>query len=179
MHRPALRAPNKKIALRSIAPLLLSIGCALAGCTSSPIGDPCVPESIPETGFDPREIYLETSSVQCRTRVCMVYQLDGNPNEICRGDGTDGPNCVQAEDLEDQVFCTCRCSIPAGVQANTPLCSCADGFTCVDDIVTAGTGAEGRQGVAGGYCVPCITGADDDRGLDPALFTMCPTESGS
>lgn len=143
-----------------------------AGCTGSPIGDPCVPESIPEGGFDPRETYLETSSVQCRTRVCMVYQLDGNPEHVDE-DGTCPPgadDCVSRGAVESQVFCSCRCQVPEGAQANTPLCSCGDGFTCVEDVVTTG-----GPGVQGGYCVPCIR-PDEDRLLDTAVFQACPTE---
>jgi hypothetical protein len=149
--------------------ILLTLS-AIGGCAPSPIGDPCVPESIPSAGFDPREIYLETSSVQCRTRVCMVYQLDGNPEDICDGvDDTDA--CVSAQALENQVFCTCRCSIPAGVEANTPLCNCADGYVCQDNVVSAGEGS--RAGVAGGYCVPCIREDEDRPGLGPP-FEACP-----
>ncbi|HJL19192.1 MAG TPA: hypothetical protein RMH99_26240 [Sandaracinaceae bacterium LLY-WYZ-13_1] len=146
-----------------VAPLILAgllgvLGLVGTGCTGSPIGDPCVPESIPSGGFDPREVYLETSSVQCRTRVCMVYQVNGDPREI---------DPVVAE---QQVFCSCRCSVPEGGQANTPLCDCGDGFTCIDDVVTTG-----GTGVVGGYCVPCIK-ANDDRGLNPMVYDECPTD---
>lgn len=153
-----------------VIPLMLA-----AGCSPSPIGDPCVPESIPATGFDDREVYLETSSVQCRTRVCMVYQVEGNPEDIC-DEGNDTEQCVDGTVADNQVFCTCRCSVPEGAQANTPLCNCADGYVCLDNVVTAGSGmGEGsREGVAGGYCVPCIR-ENDDRNLDTTLFTACPT----
>jgi hypothetical protein len=145
--------------------------CALAfGCTGSPIGDPCTPESIPDNGFDEDEVYLETSSVQCRTRVCMVYKLEGNPETICDAAGNP-EGCVSEARLDNQVFCSCRCSVPPGASANTPLCNCADGFACIDDIVTTG-----GDGVRGGYCVPCIK-EDDDRNLDPTVFTVaCPTD---
>ena len=149
----------------AVAPLLLWLA---AGCTGSPIGDPCVPESIPMGGFDPREIYLETSSVQCRTRVCMVYQLDGDPENVC--DSTGGPaGCLDRTVVNNQVYCSCRCSISAGGQANTPLCDCGDGFTCIDNVVTTG-----GAGVQGGYCVPCIKPDGDTRGLDTTVFDTCP-----
>lgn len=152
--------------LMTVVALLL---VAAAGCTGSPIGDPCVPESIPVGGFDSREIYLETSSVQCRTRVCMVYQLSGDPENIC--DATGGPaGCISQDTVNAQVFCSCRCSVPEGGQANTPLCDCGDGFVCVDDIVTTG-----GAGVRGGYCVPCIE-EGNPRNLDTALFENCPID---
>jgi hypothetical protein len=151
-----------------IAPLLVSVTLlsAATGCTGSPIGDPCIPESIPPNGFDNREIYLETSSVQCRTRVCMVYQLDGNPETICDASGLP-EGCVTETELDQQVFCSCRCSITEGGQANTPLCNCADGFTCIDDIVT-----EGGAGVRGGYCVPCRRDPEPRPLTD--VFDDCP-----
>lgn len=132
---------------------------AAVGCTGSPVGDPCVPESIPPGGFDNREVYLETSSVQCRTRVCMVYQLDGDPTELPPDD----------QDL-DQVFCSCRCSIAEGEQANQPLCACGAGFECIDDIVTTG-----GEGVRGGYCVPCVLPGNPEN-LDITIFDDCPVE---
>lgn len=156
----------------SVAIVAFAIAIA-AGCTGSPIGDPCIPESIPEGGFDPRETYLETSSVQCRTRVCMVYQLDGNPEHV-NEDGTcpaGSDDCVSRGAVETQVFCSCRCQVPEGGQANTPLCSCGDGFTCIEDVVTTG-----GEGVQGGYCVPCIRPEGEDRLLDTAVFQACPAD---
>lgn len=155
----------------AVAPLLLLLaGIAVLGCTGSPIGDPCVPESIPPGGFDSSEMYLETSSVQCRTRVCMVYRLDGNPENVCPPPpAPPTPDCLDSDVVSNQVYCSCRCSVPTGSQANTPTCDCADGFACIDDIVTTG-----GTGVQGGYCVPCIT-EDDPRGLDVTTFDICPT----
>lgn len=148
-----------------------ALGLGTIGCSVSPVGDPCIPESIPQNGFDAREIYLETSSVQCRTRVCMVYQLQGNPDLICGTPGADPNTCVTQDALDKQVFCSCRCSTSAGGQANTPLCACGDGFTCEDDIVTTG-----GEGVRGGYCVPCIRPGNPDN-LPSPPFENCPTAS--
>ncbi len=165
MHGPSVRA----LRLRAV---LVGAGALLAiGCTGSPIGDPCVPESVPAGGYDMREIYIETSSVQCRTRTCMVYQLQGNPEELCDEDGADPETCAAREDVDTQIFCSCRCSVAAGGQANTPLCNCGDGFTCIDDIVTTG-----GEGVRGGYCVPCIR-EGDTRNLPSPPFAACPTPS--
>jgi hypothetical protein len=157
-----------------VAPLLFGLASMAAGCTGSGIGDPCIPESIPADGFDSREVYLETSSVQCRTRVCMVYRLEGDPRQVIAEDPemstcpAGSTECVTEQAVDQQVFCSCRCSVSEGEQANTPLCNCGDGFTCVDDVVTTG-----GVGVRGGYCVPCIK-PDDDRDLDPTVFEDCP-----
>ena len=124
---------------------------AVLGCTGSPIGDPCVPESVPTNGFEPTEVYLESSSVQCRTRLCMVYQLDGNPNFVvdeepstCPSGSTD---CVMKSEVQQRVFCSCRCDVADDQDQNTPLCACPEDFSCV--AVTAGGGA----GLRGSYCV--------------------------
>lgn len=163
-------APNiiSRCASRFLPLLAVATLATVVGCTGSPIGDPCIPESIPEGGFDPREIYLETSSVQCRTRVCMVYRLSGDPENVC--DATGNPaGCISQTTLNNQVYCSCRCSVGEGGEANTPLCACGDGFTCQDDVVTTG-----GVGVTGGYCVPCIR-PGDDRELDATVYEECPT----
>ncbi|HJK99414.1 MAG TPA: hypothetical protein RMF84_19465 [Polyangiaceae bacterium LLY-WYZ-14_1] len=115
----------------------------LAGCEAPGVGAPCEPESVPQGGFDAQERYLETSSVQCRTRVCLVYELDGDPREIC-GEGGDD-NCVTPEEL-DRVFCTCRCDAPTG---DARECECPDGFSC-EQVLDENVGGDG---IAGGYCV--------------------------
>lgn len=147
------------------APLLAA--AAMFGCAPASIGDPCIPESIQEGGYAASEIYIETSSVQCRTRACMVYKMKGNPETPC-DTHPDDPACADPKAVEDQIFCSCRCSTADGAEANTPLCGCGEGYTCVDDLVTTG-----GEGVRGGYCVPCIYDGDD-RNLDISVFDDCP-----
>lgn len=138
----------------------------LGGCAANGQGDPCTPEAIPANGFLKEEVYVETSAVQCRTRVCMVYHLKGNPEctelldhdcdasrstdpaNACFSGGhtlciqSDSPEMVQQDDNSpDRVFCTCRCS--ATGNSSLPLCQCTDGFRCVPD-----------SDPGGGYCVP-------------------------
>lgn len=157
--------------MRASAVLLtlgLSLSIAGVGCAPAGQGDPCTPEAIPGNGFVMNEVYVETSSVQCRTRVCMVYHLTGNPE--CTSGVTDacgqppGPSnpcvvssgttmtnlCVEVDNpmevqidanSPDRVFCTCRCS--AGGNSSLPLCQCTEGFRCVPD-----------SDPGGGYCVP-------------------------
>lgn len=128
------------------------VGTLAAGCPATGVGDPCVPEAIQEGGFSDTENYVETSSVQCRTRVCLVYRLAGHPEHIV-GDSVSCPNpsapnaaCISAEERDERVFCTCRCSAGGG-DSNLPLCTCDDGFHCVE-ILT-----KGGDGVRGGYCI--------------------------
>jgi len=108
------------------------------------VGDPCDPENVPTGGFNASEAYLETSSVQCRTRVCMVYHLAGDTSDpSC--DPTTDPNCPSPTDVEARVYCTCRCDAPA--DSNTPTCSCPGGFSCAEVLQLGGSG------IRGSYCV--------------------------
>jgi hypothetical protein len=155
--------------VQSVARLLAALAaCALlaggaVGCAPTGLGDPCTPEAIPTGGFSPREVYVESGSVQCRTRTCMVFHLDGNPEctPDCMQCGAGGsaacPRCTmgaggtfgcvdttgtpELENSDERVFCSCRCS--AGGNPALPLCRCTEGFRCVPD---------GDPG--GGYCVP-------------------------
>ena len=131
---------------------------ALGGCEARGIGDPCIPESIPSDGFAPSEVYVETSSVQCRTRTCMVFRLDGNPSCETGVAGCVNPDApVTDQNSADRVFCSCRCSATGDV--NTPLCACTEGYHCVNVLTVGGVG------VQGGYCVPTeLCTADSDCG---------------
>ncbi len=126
----------------------------LAGaCSSTGVGDACVPEQVPAGGFLASETYLETSSVQCATRVCLVRELDGDPNNLqedgCPLDDPAGSpqdsTCVTASDVADSVYCSCRCGAPAG--SGLPTCSCPSGFKCEEVLETGG------DGLRGSYCV--------------------------
>jgi len=120
-----------------------------AGCSSSAVGDPCVPEKVPEGGFLSNETYLETSSVQCATRLCLVRGLDGDPNKIIGEpscpDPTSDPTCVSASDVEENVYCSCRCAAPA--ESGLPTCGCPGGFVCQEVLETGG------DGLRGSYCI--------------------------
>jgi hypothetical protein len=151
---------------RSQARTLVLVSLCLAafatgGCATPAVGDPCLPEQVPDNGFSDSEAYVESSSVQCQTRVCMVYHLDGDPREDCLqrmgcqvGGATPCPEdalrCADENETEKRVYCTCRCD-----SGNTGFaeCECPDGFTCVDVL------EQGGPGVRGGYCVKNGTSA--------------------
>ena len=120
---------------------LLSLGVA---CSESAVGDPCVPEQVPEGGFLSSETYLETSSVQCATRVCLVRDLEGDPNIPC-DENPDEPTCADRSEIEDNVYCSCRCGAPEG--SSLPTCGCPGGFVCEEILETGG------DGLRGSYCV--------------------------
>ena len=126
-----------------------------SGCQSPAVGDPCEPEAIPRDdingdgradGFVNSEAYLETSSVQCRTRVCMVYRLSGDPSGSCNPATTE---CSNPMAVPDRVYCTCRCRAPDDPDAT--VCECPDGYECTEILELGG------PGVRGSYCVKADT----------------------
>lgn len=132
---------------RVLLPLLVVALSMLAlSCGESGVGDPCNPQHppLPDGGaqcpnappgsdcFLGTELYLETRSLQCRTRVCMVYhwsEREQVPGEQAR-----------------RVFCTCRCG---GEGDPTAFCTCPSGFRCTVAFVA------GEPGIRGSYCVRC------------------------
>lgn len=135
----------------------------LAACSDEGVGDPCTPETVPinkegRYGFAPTESYIESSSVQCRSRLCIVHRLDNGTPDIPadprpRVDGSGlcpkdpskprMPGCVTEEALEKSVYCTCKCGGPKTAEQ----CDCPSGFTC-QEILTLG-----GDGIRGSYCV--------------------------
>lgn len=147
-----------RVDLSDLKPSLLLISCLTAmvtACAEPPVGAPCLPEQVPEFGFDEREAYIESSSVQCETRVCLVYELDGDPREgcvpkTCAVDEKDCQErlCSDPGDVEDRIYCSCRCDAPSDDFAE---CDCPDGFSCTPVL------RKGGAGVQGSYCVKTST----------------------
>ena len=133
--------------MRRAIPLLAiaALAALVAGCAESGVGDPCVPVHPPYTGgatehvcpaggpdagcFVGGEVYIETRSLQCRTRVCMVYHWD---------------EFAAPEQRNLRQFCTCRCG---GEGDPTSFCRCPTGFSCTTAFVA------GEPGIRGAYCV--------------------------
>jgi hypothetical protein len=114
--------------LRTIALVLLAaLGTiALVACAPTGVGDPCEPEVQPEGGFQPGETVLETSSLQCRTRVCMFYNANS--------------------------FCTQRCS--SDDDCNAEWYESGPGQGEVDEAYCEAEVRVGAPAMLGDYCVP-------------------------
>lgn len=128
------------------------------GCGDVGVGDPCAPQRpglqpcnpAVDAGaasgcFQGTEIYIETQSLQCRSRICLVYRY---------AEASD----VRGTERVRRVYCTCRCGVPQSLQASTDtsvLCQCPDGFTCKTDLA----GPQYNPGVQGAYCIR--TGTDN------------------
>lgn len=133
---------------------LAFLGLAAVACADEGVGDPCTPETIPQKdgvyGFEKSESYIESSSVQCRSRLCIVYQLDNktngatpaDPRVICSAPNTP-MGCTPPDELARSVHCTCKCGGPK----TSEQCECPDGFSCKEILTLGG------DGIKGSYCV--------------------------
>jgi len=101
-------------------------------------------------GFERTESYIESSSVQCRSRLCIVYRLDNgtngmvpaDPRVICeQNPGAQG--CVTEQNLQDSVHCTCKCGGPK----TSEQCDCPEPYVCREILTLGG------DGIKGSYCV--------------------------
>ncbi len=86
------------------------------GCVGDPIGDPCIPESVPPGGFVAADTYVETSSPQCQTRLCVARGLEGDPRPDCAGE-----RCASPDEVRARAYCTAACASDDG---------CPEGFRC-------------------------------------------------
>lgn len=137
------------------------LGLLVTACADEGVGDPCIPETVPCTvdpttkekqcGFNNTESFIESSSVQCRSRLCIVHKLDNgtegvtpaDPAKDC-GNSSRAEGCVTSDELDKSVFCTCRCGGPGKKE---DFCECPSGFTCKEILSLGG------DGIRGDYCV--------------------------
>jgi hypothetical protein len=146
----------------------------LFACESGGVGDPCVPEheySAHFSGFSVDEVDVESRSMQCETRLCLVNHFQGRvtcpygqTDERARNDprcfvpgGKEPVTVAVAPQLRerrpvDSVYCSCRCN---GPDANARYCDCPTGFACRALIPKFGLG---NQELAGSYCIREGTG---------------------
>ena len=98
------------------ASLFLPLFCLFAvGCVGTSIGDPCIPEAVPEGGFVAIDTYVETASASCQTRVCVAVGLQGDTSADCT------ERCATEQDIRDHVYCTAACQSDE---------DCPDDFRC-------------------------------------------------
>ena len=109
------------------------------------VGRSCLPESIPERGFDDSEVIVETGSRSCVTGACVVYHLAGDPDAKCNNQGDPACQEPSQEELNKRAYCSCRCDAPQGDPGE--LCACKPGFSCVPALLDA------PPGIRGSYCV--------------------------
>ncbi len=147
-------------------------------CGPGGVGNPCVPEDEYRTyfsGFGASEVYVESRSFQCSTRVCLVNHfqgrvscpygqteedllLPGDDPRRCRVPGTDGLEAGESIDVavdswlverpaQDAVYCSCRCD---GPDPGAEYCECPSGYACAPLVPDPGIASEN---LSGSYCV--------------------------
>ncbi len=153
--------------------LALGVMVCAIGCQSGGVGDPCVPEdeydqTTSGRGID--EVGLETRSLQCETRLCLINHFQGRVScpygqtdaDLAKPD-TDPARC-RVPDSTDAVtvpvsawntsrpaaravYCSCRCD---GPDPGARYCECPSGFSCTSLVPDFGFGA---TELPGSYCV--------------------------
>jgi hypothetical protein len=146
-------------------------------------------------GFDVNEVNVESGSVQCQTRTCLVNHFQGRvscpygqseadlalaPNDPrrCRIPGKSGANDADAigtavkpqrvdRRADDAVYCSCRCD---GPDKNARYCDCPSGFSCTKLIDELGLGS---SELTGSYCVR------DDTQFHGSVGLECSSETAS
>ena len=145
-------------------------------CRPGGVGDPCTPEDEYNdtfSGYNAKEVNVESKSFQCETRLCLANHFQGRVS--CKygqaapaEDGT-GASChvpgnpskpikvnVDAQLVDRQadkaVYCSCRCD---GEDKNARYCKCPSGYACthLKDDLNLGAGQ-----LAGSYCMRDGTG---------------------
>jgi hypothetical protein len=165
-----------------LKPTMTSTGVSFAllalACESGQIGQPCIPEdeySPILSGFSLGEINVESPSLQCESRLCLVNHFQGRVScpygqtgadlgkpgtapERCRIPGTAGQEAsdqvkvpVAAWNVERPpevaVYCSCRCD---GPDPSRHYCRCPPGYECRPLLSTFGLGSDELEG---SYCL--------------------------
>jgi len=158
------------------------LGLFPLACQPGGVGDPCTPEDeykLDFSGYNAKEVNVESKSFQCVTRVCLANHFQGRVS--CKyGQDTPSSNCsrpgstdetqkisvavdaqLKNRQADKAVYCSCRCN---GDDKNARYCKCPSGYACthlVDDLAIGGTQ------LAGSYCVR------DGTGYDPQDSETC------
>jgi len=161
---------------------------ATSGCEPNGVGDPCIPEDEYHANFSnfaASEVYIESRSFQCETRLCLVNHFQGRVScpygqasenlslppdapERCRIPGTDGVEAGESIDVpvkpwlvertaDETVYCSCRCD---GPDPNAQYCECPSGYSCeelVPELGNASDATSTRRQLSGSYCIKAGT----------------------
>jgi hypothetical protein len=142
------------------------LGLFPLACQPGGVGDPCTPEdeyNVGFSGYDAKEVNVESKSFQCETRVCLVNHFQGRVS--CKyGQVAGAGNCtvpgdpkrpitvevspqIKLRTADKAVYCSCRCD---GDDKNARYCKCPSGYAC--DHLVDNLNLGGGQ-LAGSYCV--------------------------
>ncbi len=146
------RALVGKAALRAATGVSLLFGIVMMGCPTPGIGDPCIPERIPcpdggmtdagtcpTGGFGATEVAVEVRSLQCRTRLCLIYKHQGDPR-------------IDPAGALDDIYCSCKCGPGDRCENQCPGDRGSDGNP-IWRCCTLFSGEGFPEGLQGDYCV--------------------------
>jgi len=184
---------------RSILALTAAVGVvtllSVEGCKQSGVGDPCTPELEYQPSFNAftlGDVYLESKSFQCQTRLCLVnhfrgrascpygQQANGSPpngyDKSCSVPGSNvaitgknnnaevPPQCANRR-ADQAVYCSCRCANENGkTDDGANYCSCPDGYVCTQLVAPTKLG---NEGLTGAYCIKKGSDYDPASSCDP------------
>ncbi len=188
------RKPRQAPRLRPVGalPLVATSLVLCLGCGDEGIGDPCIPEDEYETtfaGFSAEGASVESRSLQCKSRLCLVNHFQGRVTCTYGQVGASGA-CTTPDGLpvevpvapqlqerhpSDAVYCSCRCD---GPDSSAPYCECPEGFSCSELIPDIPLASEQRSG---SYCVRDGTQVEPselpERPCDPTTQSCGPSRA--
>src|SRR5260370_39458753 len=81
----------------------LALGVLAFGCQSGGIGDPCTPEHEYQqffSGYEVTEVNIESKSVQCETRLCLVNHFNRRASSPYRPTDMEAKQGMRPDDPE-------------------------------------------------------------------------------
>ena len=138
--------PSKKLLLACA----IGGGLAASSCEAPGVGDPCLPEALPESGARGQTYTIESPSLQCRTRVCLALDLVGDPEARAGQEGYISP-----ADREERSYCSCKCG---GPDLDSVQCACPEDFECCDVATLGSPQTRGSYCVRQGTCDVAVAG---------------------
>jgi hypothetical protein len=147
-------------------------GLLALGCESGGVGDPCIPEAEYDlyfNNFSEKDVFAETRSFQCETRLCLVNHFEGRVS--C-------PYGQKQQDIDDQEKATDRdlgklCKVP-GTSGEVPKAN-PDQQVSADVIqVPVAPQFQNRRPDDSVYC-SCRCKNDKGQTDDGANYCDCPS----
>jgi hypothetical protein len=170
----------------TLAALVAITAVSSQGCSTSGVGDPCIPEQEYDQtflGFDDEEVSVESKSFQCLTRLCLVNHFRGRVTCPYGQDktgtqlpGTDGASSgpYPAMDMSTPPNAVGPCLIPGATAASTTTSIVGDPSTDPSDLAQVHPECIDRQSNAVVYC-SCRCANANGQTNDGANYCACPS----
>lgn len=172
-------------ALTAVAAVAFVNVVAGTGCSTTGIGDPCIPEAeyAPDfLGFDQEEVNVESKSFQCETRLCLVNHFRGRVSCPYGQNPSASQANANSAVMNPPTFACDGHGAPSG--KNTPCCLPGVEQTVVSDTDCPPPPAESDAAYAA--CLASAPGKAKaspvqpncyDRTADKAVYCSCRCEN--